>query len=485
MQASVEGERIILFELNEVPFRVLDHYRDKYPNSALSRVLRDSRQFETHIEAQQHLSPWRTWPTVHRGVADWMHRISNFGEDLTEVDGAYPPIWQLLRRARVQTGVFNSLHTFPLPPDVNDYCYYVPDPFATEPRTHPAELEPFQRFVLGVSRRSGRNVERAVPWRSASELLSTSSALGLSRHTITAITSQLLAERINPSRVVRRRTFQAVLAFDVFMRQLQNTRPAFTTFFTNHVASALHRYWAATFPKDYDHFEYSAEWVNTYGGEIDFALSWVDKMFERLIEFMRHNSDYSLWVTSSMGQAATVALAQETQLYLTDVPAFMRRMGFAPGQYQHLPAMLPQVNVQVPSERSAELEARLRQVQIGEEALGFRVGRGIFSLDFGHGNLPSDTVVRLADFTGTFSDFGLKNVEIQEKSGTNAYHVPEGCLIVFDGRASTTGSRRSAMIGEHATHRPRVSVLEIAPALLRNYGVQAPDYMVKPSRFLG
>jgi hypothetical protein len=479
----VKGERIILFELNEVPFRVLDYYCRRQPKSVLNRVLCGGRQFQTYIEAKQDLSPWRTWPTLHRGVPDWTHQITNFGEDLSSVDQAYPPVWEILRRASVQTGVFNSLHTFPMPSRVDGYCYFVPDPFATEAKTHPVELEPFQQFVLGAARRSARNVERAVPWREATRLLSTIAKVGLRPQTMAALGSQLVAERVDQSRVVRRRTFQAVLAFDVFMRQLQDTRPQFTTFFTNHVASAMHRYWAATFPHDYDHFEYSPEWVSTYGGEIDFAMAWLDNMLGRLLAFIRSNGDYSLWLTSSMGQKATVALAQETQLYLVDVDAFMRRMGLKAGEYQRMPAMLPQVNVQVTREKVAAFEARLRQVRVGEQALGFRSGRGIHSLDFGHGNLSNATPIRVSDFVGTFADFGLVNVEIQEKSGTNAYHIPQGTLIVFDGRRgngevmSDGDARRSI--------RPEVSVLEIAPALLRNFGVEVPDYMVKPSRFLG
>ena len=42
-----------------------------------------------------------------------------------------------------------------------------------------------------------------------------------------------------------RRTYQAGLAFDIFINFLQSTKPAFATFFTNHVASSMHRFWAA------------------------------------------------------------------------------------------------------------------------------------------------------------------------------------------------------------------------------------------------
>lgn len=477
----MEGERIVLFELNEVPFRVIDHYCAQHPDSTFGKLLHSSRQFRTHIEAKQDLSPWRTWPTVHRGVPDWRHQITNFGEDLSEVNKAYPPIWQLLRRAGVQTGVFNSLHSYPVPADAKDHCFFVPDPFATESTTFPTELEPFQDFVLSVSRGSARNVERSLPWHSANKLALSLPYLGLQSRTLAGLFSQLWSERLNSSRVVRRRTFQAVLAFDVFMRQLQNTRPQFSTFFTNHVASALHRYWAATFPGDYDHFEYSPKWVATYGDEIDFSMTWLDHMLSRLVEFVTNNRDYALWITSSMGQEATVALAQETQLYLTDVDKFMRRMGFASGEYQRRPAMLPQVNVQISSEKVHLLEEALLALRIGEQPVSYRIGRGVCSVDFGHSNLPARTPVRQGDFVGEFADFGLTNVEIQEKSGTNAYHVPQGCLILFDARGSSVSVHPAR--AENA-NRPEVSVLELAPALLRNFGIRAPEYMVKPSRFV-
>ena len=36
------------------------------------------------------------------------------------------------------------------------------------------------------------------------------------------------------------------------MKQLELHKPSFSNCFTNHVASAMHRYWAAIFPEDFD-----------------------------------------------------------------------------------------------------------------------------------------------------------------------------------------------------------------------------------------
>ena len=36
---------------------------------------------------------------------------------------------------------------------------------------------------------------------------------------------------------------QAILSFDVYEKYLLKEKPEFTTYFTNHVAGMMHRYW--------------------------------------------------------------------------------------------------------------------------------------------------------------------------------------------------------------------------------------------------
>ncbi len=82
-------KKVILFELNEVPWRVIDDFVQTNPESTLARVLPRCAQFETHSEDR--LSPWITWPTFHRGVTDGDHHITDFNQNLDDVDAAYPP----------------------------------------------------------------------------------------------------------------------------------------------------------------------------------------------------------------------------------------------------------------------------------------------------------------------------------------------------------------------------------------------------------
>ena len=80
-------------------------------------------------------------------------------------------------------------------------------------------------------------------------------SLGIRPATYAALGRQLLAERRTPGISNRRRTYQSVLLFDIFERQLRRTRPEFSSFFTNHLAAAMHRYWAAHRPGDYDELQ--------------------------------------------------------------------------------------------------------------------------------------------------------------------------------------------------------------------------------------
>lgn len=463
--------KIILFELNEVPFRIIDEYCRWHPESHLARHLKQCHKYETYAESSGHLSPWHTWPTLHRGVDQTRHLISDFGQDLSGVDQEFPPLWKILAAHGVKAGVCGSLHTYPLPDNPEQYAFYLPDTFAAGSECFPDKLSLFQEFNLTMARESARNVSTRVPWQSALRLLRSSGELGFRMRTFADVGQQLVSERLQSWRKSRRRTYQAILAFDVFYQQLASTQPAFATFFTNHVAASMHRFWAAAFPDDYEAFGYEQKWVHTYCHEIEFAMGKFDAFLGRLIAFVNAHPAYDLWLATSMGQAATEAQPLETQLYATDVPKLMAALGLEPAEWERRPAMLPQCNVFVRAGKVAHAREQLSSIWIDGGPLSFReAGDGFFSIDFGQKNLydkPQHATV--GGRAVPFADLGLTNVEIEDKSGANAYHIPEGCLLIYDPR------ERSAKDA-----RPQVSTLEIAPTVLRNFDVPVPDYMRSP-----
>ena len=159
------SRRIVLFELNEVPWRIVDEFIADHPHSALARILPISRSYTSVAADRGHLSPWTTWPTLHRGVNDEQHMIASFGQDLSEVDREYPPIWQLLHDAGVSVGMCGSLHSYPAPADIEGYNFYLPDTFASEPTAFPGRAGRLPGIQPAMVRASARNVATGVPRR--------------------------------------------------------------------------------------------------------------------------------------------------------------------------------------------------------------------------------------------------------------------------------------------------------------------------------
>lgn len=466
--------RIVLFELNEVPWRIIDEYVARHPGSTLGRILPSSRSYTSLTADRGHLSPWTTWPTLHRGVNDEQHMIGSFGQDRAEVDERFPPVWQLLHNAGVSVGICGTLHSYPAPKDMSSYSFYLPDTFALEPTAYPAELEAFQEFNLSMVAASSRNVDTAIPRTAALKFLRHTPKIGIRPRTFAALTRQLVAERRRPWMSTRRRSFQSVFAFDLFAKQLEKSRPEFSSFFTNHVASAMHRYWAAGHPGDYQQIGLDQEWMDRYRDEVPWAMARADEMIGRLARFVDANPEHELWIASSMGQGPTLAQPLETQLYLQDLTTFMAALGLPADSWSSRPAMLPQRNVQVDDEHAAGFDASLREITVAGAPLRFRrADNGFFSMEWGQPNLhDQDDAVRVAGVVRAPGELGLQVVEIEERSDTTAYHVPQGVLAIYDPRDISTKSQE----------RPDVSVLEVAPAVLGRFDVAAPAYMCEPAQ---
>jgi hypothetical protein len=460
--------KIILFEINEVPYRVLDDFCARHPESALARRLPACTQYESWSDDEIELSPWITWPTLHRGVTFAQHGIQHFGQDLHEVDQRYPPVWKLLVDAGLRVGVFGSLHSAPLPADAQRYAFYMPDTFAATPEAHPAALAAFQDFNLSMARASARTVSKDVQWSAGLRLVPRFPGLGIRFGTLADVAGQLLRERRQPWLRVRRRTYQSVLGFDVFMRQLDRTRPDFATFFTNHVASSMHRYWAAAFPGDYDTISYDEQWQTRWRDEIDFSMGKLDAMFERLVRFADAHPEHLLVTASSMGQAATETKVFSTHLYMANFDRFLGRLGLQPRDYERRPAMEPDVNVVVAPGRVDEFRARLETLLIDGQRFGFREkDGGFFNLVVAGTNLHlKPPFAILGGERISYEELGLANMELEDEAGGCAYHVPDGVLLAYD------PGRRPA-----AHERRRVSTTELAPFLLARFGVPLPGYM--------
>ncbi len=464
--------KIAFLEANEIPFPIFDDYIASRPNSKLARSVPRCRQYTTRTPDTCRLSPWITWPTLHRGVNNEKHRLLSFGQSHAEADAAYPPVWQLLVDRGLSAGVFGPLHTWPLPEHPENYAFFLPDTFASTPESYPEVLTSFQKFNLIMARRSPRNVSAAVDIRSLTPFLLRAPRLGLRAKTSVAIARHPIGERRQTWKRARRRTFQPVLAFDLYMKQLEQHRPDFSNFFTNHVASAMHRFWAARYPDQYEQLELSQEWQQRYSGEIFFAMDWLDDMFGRLIAFAHRNPDYLIVTASSMGQAAASGQRIANQLYLREPAKLMGHAGLTPADWSQRPAMDPTVSLLVSAEKAGQLGQYLSRLSIDGEPIRVSVRHEtLFDIALGQSNLePRSDLVTQNRVPIPYSELGFELVEIEDEAGSTGYHVPEGSLLIYDpGDASIKDGSR-----------PTVSTTDVAPAILANFGMEIPDYMNAP-----
>jgi hypothetical protein len=463
--------RFILFELNEVPLRVVRHFAERNPTSAFAKVLGTGRHWSTITPDQGHLSPWITWPTLHRGVSSIDHGIGALGQDVAEVDRKFPPVWSILAAAGRRVGMFGSLHSYPPPDNLEAYDFYVPDTFAAGPEAKPAELAAFQQFNLHMVDRSGRNVSGELPVRQALPFLLRSLPAGIRPTTIAKVARQVASERIWRHRTARRRTIQSLLAFDLFLAQLQSKKPGAAFFFTNHVASSMHRYWPATFTGDYQSTKWSDEWVQRFAGEVDYVMGEADQMLAELVAFADRNPDYVVLVASSMGQAAVDEANRQisTEVLLRDMSKFLKAIGVE-GGWKRRRTMEPTYTLSFEEERSADAcMAGLAAVKIAGRPIDYRRldTRGI-EVVLGHSNLSDEELtITIGNRSVTPAEVGIANVPIEDEVGAAAYHIPEGMLLGYDPKSAWARAD---------TDEP-ISTTRIAPTLLELLGVRPPSYM--------
>lgn len=458
-------KKLIVLEINEVPYKVYDHFIQNNPDATLTGILNHSAQYITKSTDKGELHPWSTWPTFYRGVDNTKHLIKDLGEDLFKRNQEFPPLWDFLVKQNKTTGLFASLHTYPLPENIEKYDFLIPDPFANGSETHPVSVEPFQAFNLAMSRKSGRSVDKGIDKKAALQLIVSLPKLGIRVSTLFKVFIQLLSEKITPWKAVRRRTFQSVLAFDLFYKLLKKNKPEFVTFFSNHVASAMHRYWAATFPEDYQENQLPKEWINRYKSEIPYCMEQLNHMVKKIHDFIKKNPEYKLIIASSMGQEATEANLIYTELFLSDYQKLSNAIGV---ELHPLSAMHPQYNFSVSLNDADKMEQLLQSLNINGKPISYRRKEStFFSVDLGYPN-TDDFDITLQERILSLEEIGFEIRNIDDQSGGTAYHIPQGSFFVYDINKSN-----------NSKNRIEVDLREVAPSILNYFEVIPPDYMKK------
>ena len=452
---------LVVYELNEVPWRVIDWYVRRKPDSALARMLNQANTLTTVTRDEGELHPWTTWPTLHRGVTNSVHKIRFINQSLAEAK-AYPPVWETLQTAGKRVGLFGSLQSYP-PPEAGGYEFYVPDTFAPGPETLPHKYEAFQRFNLRQTQQDGAKAKPVHFDSSSADDLLGMLRSGLSITTSLALASHLIKERLNPLHRSRRSVMQAFVAFDIFQDALKNSRPEFCTFFTNHVAGMMHRYWKYSFPEDFG-FQIKTAEDKFHAESIAFAMDIANLQIGVLMQYVASRNG-RLLVATSMGQEAIDRGEYLGEWRITNVPQFLRAIAWTL-PVRDLLAMQPDFNFALNSEADAEhfLAATAALVDANGKNIWKRAQRMGATVNLGLA--PSSSALEsgevfLANASTTkkmlpIADLGI---EFLKRDPGTGYHQPRGALLLYGNGIAANDARTE------------VESTEVRQAILQMMGV--------------
>ncbi|MGE0828727.1 MAG: hypothetical protein AB7O04_05165 [Hyphomonadaceae bacterium] len=449
-----------------MPWRVVDWHVARRPKGALARLLERASPFVTVTKDVGELSPWITWPTLHRGVYNTDHGLLFLNQDRA-CAAAYPPLWDVAAKAGKSVGVFGSLQSYP-PTDGLPFAFFVPDTFAPSPQTIPPRFECFQRFNLERTRADGAIASKVKLDARALRDLVGMARNGLRLATIVQLGAQLVLEKWDPLHRARRPMWQAPVAFDMFRNAYARETPDFATFFTNHVAGIMHRYWKHAFPED---FGYALQGPRDrfHARSLGAAMDIVDAQLDWLMRTMEKRQGI-LVVASSMGQEAIMREEAEAEVRITDAAAFVRATGFSGPFTQHL-AMHPDFNFAFPTEAAARnFSERLHRInELNGGNMIFRLTQAGPTVNCGLSKddqtwVLSDRLIGLDESGAPHSlNFASAGLSLIKRDTGTGYHCPEGMMLWFDPLVAPARERR------------RIESIEIAPMILDAIGADRDE----------
>lgn len=456
---------IIIYELNEVPWRVVDAFIERRPNSCLAKFLGKSVQLTTTTVDSGELHPWSTWPTFHRGVSNDIHNIRFLNQDLNPSSN-YPTIWDLLAKNGITTGIFGCLQSYP--PSKNEKMrFHIPDTFAPGSETLPVSYEAFQKLNLSLTSRN-----KAVAGKigindflSGLSLLST----GIKANTVVSLVKQLAMEKRNKLFRSRRPQYQALVAFDVFFHVLKKEKPQYAAFFSNHVAGSMHRYWKYLFPEDFDYQLKDKPFDQFHADTVIAAMDIFDQQLVRLWRYAKETKS-DLIIASSMGQEAIKRGNYVSELLLNNVRRFQHFFDIEHVSTVNL-AMQPDVVVDFSTNEAKTVF--LKKISTVKD----KAGKSMLSTKYDPVNLTVNFQLRRSvdvEKNGCIY-YGSEKFPIEElglqlinRDVGTGYHQPEGILIwnQFDQEGNDS--------------RDIVDSRQFVPSVLKHFDIDKAGYMLSP-----
>tara|TARA_A100001388_G_scaffold182021_1_gene136356 strand:- start:26383 stop:27789 length:1407 start_codon:yes stop_codon:yes gene_type:complete len=466
MIRKTNNKKLIIYELNEVPRKLIEYYLKYKPNCNIKKIINQGFFIDTFTLDEGELHPWSTWPTVHRGVPNKFHNIKFINQDLKKSQ-TYKPIWEFLIEKKISVGIFGSLQSYP-PIKNNNVKFFLPDTFAPNELAFPKKLMDFQKFNLDLVK-NNKAISTSITKKQIVNFLTLFFNNTISKKSFIISTLQILKELLKPIYKKRRSMVQPVISFDLYLKYLKNTKPEFSTFFTNHVAGMMHRYWKYLFPNDNE----SRNSIHSkfHSKSILKAMDIADFQLGELSKFTKANN-YDLWIISSMGQDYVDRGNYIPELLIKDFNSLLKVLNLNKDKYSLLPAMQPDICLSSNDLPSFNiLRDRFKNITDSNGNLVFKerykpVGLRLNLSIIRSSEISQKKVVFVKKRKFNIKDLGL---EIIRRDVGTGYHIPKG-VFIGDGNLTEKVYKKNIQ---------NIDTCKIAPTILNHFNLSIPNYMQK------
>ena len=467
---------LILFEVLELPWFVLQMYAKDHPESHLAYVLGHSLTASVITESTKDLRFWVASTTMHRGVSQHTHGLKFINQTEPLI---HPPIWVALARQGRRIGVFGASYSHAWKDAVPEQtAFYVPEKFAPDNWAMPARAVAYQRLLRLISQLTDQGRGKV-----SARLLSSVAIIqflllrlvGLHFGDIRSIALRWRLSFLWSSKNL----IGARLAFNEFLALYELEKPDFSLFVTGAVATALHS-GINLYLNARKHGKSQA------ASKVSFALDELNDQVGMLLAVAAQRKA-TLVLTSGYGQAniaddiynndKTHSNSNSIRRYwvLHKPDKLIAWLGLDKSA-QVLPSMMPCATLWFESDVDRDQAIkRLNQLRrIGDDAPLFYIEEGPCCISLK--TMPDEASLRSAMVRcrrpdGTQLSLPINRVGLVERKRRKltGEHSPGGVLLVY--RPEFTGAARLADIPAAA----------IASTLIEALGARAPPNMHPPA----
>lgn len=282
------AKRLILLELNEINFDVVEKYVAQDPGRfpSLKKMLGGARIRTSCEKRYEELEPWIQWTSVHTNKTYAEHRIFRLG-DIAGTD--VPQIFEQLEQAGYKVGAISAMNA---ENRLKNPAYFIPDPWTQTP----ADSSWWSRSLgQAVSQAVNDNAQARITAKSALQVF-----LGLLRFARVGHYQKYLSLVAASRRKPWLKTLVLdLLLHDVHWTMFNSKRPNFSTLFLNAGAHIQHHYFFNAEPLRKDSSNKNPTW---YVAEDEDPLADVLRLYDLIVGEYFARSDTDVLLATGLAQ---------------------------------------------------------------------------------------------------------------------------------------------------------------------------------------